>query len=106
MDGDFVARVRGHRGNFRQCHNHVSALRYRGGSNDCELAGIASCLGARVRKEVRLLGLSGLSDSIVERACVAAQADRLLAITGMESSFACSWFAACLGDSRCGCIYL
>jgi hypothetical protein len=83
MDGDSIACGRGRCGNFRQRHHHISALRHRGGFDDCELARIAQRLVARCGNGT-VLGLSDLFDSIAERVCVAAEAHRLLAITGME----------------------
>src|SRR6266853_2825410 len=105
MDGDSIACTRGRGGNFRQRHHHVSALRHRRGFDDCELARIARRPGARAAETVRLLGLSGLFDSVAERAGVAAEAHRLLAITGNEWPFACSWSAAGVGHSGCDRIY-
>src|SRR4029077_2064093 len=84
MDGDSIARDRGRCGNFRPRYHHISPLRHRGGFDDRELARIAQRLVARAAETVRLLGLSDLFDSIAERLCVAAEAHRLLAITGME----------------------
>src|SRR6476659_9160484 len=105
MDGDSIACARGRCGNFRQRHDHVSALRYCGGFDDCELARIAHRLVARAAETVRLLGLSGLFDSIAERVCITAEAHRLLAITGMEWPVACSWSAARVGYGGCDRIY-
>src|SRR4030095_7865148 len=105
MDGDSIASARGRGGNFRQRHHHVSALRHRGGFDDCELARIARRLGARAAETVRLLGVSGFFYSVAERAAVAAEAHRLLAITGMEWPFACSWSAARVGYGGCDRVY-
>src|SRR5882762_6629299 len=105
MDGDSIACTRGRGGNFRQRHDHVSALHHRSGFDDCELARIARRLGTRASETVRLLGLSGLFDSVAERAGVAAEAHRLLAITGNEWPFACSWSAAGVGYGGCDRIY-
>src|SRR6516162_7571710 len=106
MDRDPIACIRGCGGDFRQRHDHVSALRHRGGFDDCELARIAPRVDASFAEKVRLLGLSGLFDSVAERPGVAAEAHRLLAITGMEWSFACSRSAARVGYSGCDRIYL
>src|SRR6266481_8821437 len=105
MDGDSIACARGRGGNFRQRHHHVSALRHRSGFDDCELARIARRLGACAAETVRLLGLYGLFDSVAERAGVAVEAHRLLAITGNEWPFARSWSAACVGYGGCDRIY-
>src|SRR6266478_7673085 len=105
MDGYSIACARGCGGNFRQRHHHVSALRHRSGFDDCELARTARRLGARAAETVRLLGLSSLFDSVAERAGVATEAHRLLAITGMEWLFACSWSAARIGYGGCDRIY-
>src|SRR6266699_3172173 len=105
MDGDSIACARGRGGNFRQRHHHVSALRHRSGFDDCELARIARRLVARAAETVRLLGLSGLFDSVAERAGVAPEADRLLAITGMEWPYARSRSFARVGHSGCDRIY-
>src|SRR5436190_2430839 len=105
MGGDSIACARGRGGNFRQRHHHVSALRYRSGFDDCELARIARRLGASAAETIRLLGLSGLFDSVSERAGVAAETDRLLAITGMEWPYARSRSAARVGYGGCDRIY-
>src|SRR6478672_2528709 len=105
MDGDSIACAGGRGGNFRQRHHHVSALRHRSGFDDCELARIAQRLSACTSETVRLLGLSGLFDSVAERAGVAAKAHRLLAITGNEWAFACSWSAAYVGYGGCDGIH-
>src|SRR5512132_2215493 len=105
MDGDSIACATGRGGNFGQRHHHVSALRNRSGFDDCELARIAWRVGASAAETIRLLGLSGLFDSVTERAGVAVEAHRLLAITGMEWHFACSWSAACVGYGGCDRIY-
>src|SRR5206468_13084227 len=105
MEGESIACARGRGGNFRQRHDHVSALRHRRGPDDCKLARIARCVGASAAETVRLLGLPRLFDSVAERAGVAAEADRLLAITGMEWPNACSRSAARVGYSRCDRIY-
>jgi hypothetical protein len=105
MDGDSIACARGSVGNFRQRHHHVSALRHRGGSDGGELARIARRVGARAAETVRLLGLSGLFDSVAERAGVAAEANRLLGITEMEWPYARSWSAARVGYGGCDRIY-
>src|SRR6478735_3702614 len=91
MDADSIARGRGRCGNFRQCHYHISTVRHRGDFDDFELARIAQRLVARAAETVRLLGLSDLFYSIAERAGVPAEAHCLLAITGMEWPFTCSW---------------
>src|SRR6478735_4128170 len=105
MDGDSIARGRGRCGDFRQRHHHVSALRDRGGFDDRELARIAQRLVARAAETVRLLGLSDLFDSVAQRSGVAAEAHRLLAITGMEWPVACGWSATRVGYGGCGRIY-
>src|SRR5215510_9039880 len=105
MDGDPIACVRGRGGNFRQRHHHVSALRHRCGLDDRELARITWRLVSSIAETVRLLGLPGLFDPVVERTGVAAEADRLLAITGMEWPYACSRSAAHFGYSGCDGIY-
>src|SRR5215213_8039471 len=105
MEGDSTACARRRGGDFRQCYDHLSALSYRSGFDDCELARIARRLGARAAETVWLLGLSGLSDSVAERPRVSVEADRLLAITGMERLFACSWSAARVGYRGCDRIY-
>src|ERR1700757_1070744 len=106
MDGDPTARIRGCGGNFRQCHHHISTLRYRGGFDDCELARIAWCIVPSFAETIRLLGVSGFFYFLVERPGIAAEADRLLAVTGMEWSYACSRSAACLGYRGRHRIYL
>src|SRR5438067_13372146 len=105
MDRDSIAHAGGRGGNFRQRHHDVSALRDRGGFDDCELAGIARRTGASAAETVRLLGTSGLFDSVAERVRVAVEADRLLAITQMEWPFASSRSAAGFGYGRCGRLY-
>ena len=67
--------------------------------------GLHSALLRALRKRYALLGLSDLFDSVAERAGVAAEAHRLLAITGMEWPFACSRSAARVGYGRCDRIY-
>src|SRR5262245_29236082 len=105
MEGDSVAGVRGGGGNFRQRHHHLSAFRHRSGFDDCELARIARCIGASAAETLRLLELSCLFDSVTQRAGVVAEADRLLAIAGVEWPSACSRSAARVGDSGCRGIY-
>src|SRR5204863_883820 len=105
MGGDSIACARGRGGNFRQRHHHVSALRYRSGFDDCELARIARRVGASAEETIRLLGLSRLFDSVAERGGVVVEADRLLAITRMEWPFASSGSAAHFGYGGCGGIY-
>src|ERR1700757_3551993 len=106
MDGESIAGPRGRGGNFRQRHHHVSAFRHRSGFDDRELARITRRVGASSSETVQLLGLSGLFNSVAERGGVAAEADRFLAITGMEWPFACSRPAARVGGSGCNSIYL
>src|SRR5215472_10758574 len=101
MDRDPIACIRGCGGDFRQRHDHVSALRHCGGFDDCELAWIARRVDASFAEKVRLLGLSGLFDFVAERAGVAAEADRLLAITGVEWPFACRRSPAGVGYGGC-----
>src|SRR5882724_6494144 len=105
MDGYSIACARRCGGNFRQRHHNVSALRHCSGFDDCELARIARRVGASAAETIRLLGLSRLFDSVAERAGVAVEADRFLAITGMERSFACSRSAARVGYGGCDRIY-
>src|SRR4029453_2346941 len=105
MGGDPIACARGRGGNFRQRHHYVSALRHRSGFNDCELARIARRVSASSAETVRLLGVSGLFDSVAERAGVAAEAHRLLAITGMEWPYARGRSAARVSHGGCDRIY-
>src|SRR4030095_3734121 len=105
MDRDPIACIRERGGKFRQRHHHVSALRHRRGLDDRELARIAWRLVSSIAETLRLLGLPGLFDSVVERTGVAAEADRLLAIAGMERPYACSRSAAHFGCSGCDGIY-
>src|SRR5215211_4424845 len=105
MEGESTTCVRGRGGDFRQRHHDISALGYRSGFDDCELARIARRLVARAAKTVRLLGLSDLFDSVAKRARVAAEAHRLLEIAGLEWLFACSWSAARVGYGGCDRIY-
>src|SRR5258708_25793708 len=105
MDGASVACAGGRGGNFRQRNHHVSAVRDRGGFDDFELARIAWRVGASAAETIRLLGLSRLFDSVAERAGVAVEAHRLLAITGMEWPYARSRSAARVGYGGCDGIY-
>src|SRR5215212_1316919 len=105
MEGESTACAGGRGGDFRQCHHYVSAVRDRSGFDDCELARIARRLGARAAETVWLLGLSGLFGSVAKRAGVATEADRLLAIAGLEWLFACNCSAARVGYSGCDRIY-
>src|ERR1700747_1384874 len=106
MDEDSIACARGRGGNFRQRHDHLSALRYRRGADDRELARTARRVSASSAETLWLPGLSRLLDSVAKRAGVAAEACRLLAITGMEWPCARSRSAARVGYSGRGCIYL
>src|SRR5258705_4513758 len=83
MDGASVACAGGRGGNFRQRHHHVSALRDRGGFDDFELARISWRVGASAAETIRLLGVFRLFNSVTERAGVAVENHRLLAITGI-----------------------
>src|ERR1700756_2527906 len=102
MEGDSIARAGGRGGNFRQRHHHLSALRHRRGADDCELARIAWRVGASSAETLWLPGLSRLLDSVAKRAGVAAEAYRLLAVTGMEWPCARRRFAARVGYSGRG----
>src|SRR5690242_5821196 len=101
MGRDSAAGVGGCGRNFRQRHHDVSSFRYSSGLDDRELAWIAQRAAESASETVRLLGLSRLFDSVLERAGVAVEADRFLAITGVEWSPAGSNPAARIGHSGC-----
>ena len=80
LEGDAVACARRRGRNFRQCHYHLSVVGHCCSPHDCELARITQCVGARPAETVRLLGLSGLFDSVAECAGVTPEADRVLEV--------------------------